>query len=525
MVKPYKYDRNVEIMDTTLRDGEQTPAVAYTPEEKLQLAKILLQKLKVDRIEVGSARVSEGEHVGAKNIIEWAASQGMADKVELLGFVDKGKSVDWICAAGGKVINLLTKGSEKHCRIQLGKTPEEHYKEVCEQIDYANSRGLIVNVYLEDWSSGMRDSFQYVFAFVKELEKHNVARVMLPDTLGILTPAEMTRYLEWMITASSKLKYEFHGHNDYGLVTANSLAAVEAGIYGIHTTLNGLGERTGNQTLCEIVACIHDMTDRTINIVEEEIHYTANVVEAITGKKIAANSPIVGSDVFTQTCGVHADGDKKGNLYANDLLPERFSRKRIYALGKTSGKASIDKNLEELGLDLPKDVRDAILSEVIRLGDKKKNITPDDLPFIIAKIVRSPKYSQIKIVDYSVTTKKGESPCASVEIDFNGKILTASASGDGGYDAFVQAVRIAMEEINVTTPSLKDYEVRIPPGGMTDALVETMITWESDVANNQYFNNNDSMLITIGVDSDQMVAAIEATEKMLNHVVSQIDNK
>ena len=525
MVQPYKYCKNVEIMDTTLRDGEQTPAVAYTPEEKLQLAKILLHKLKVDRIEVGSARVSEGEQIGAKKIIEWATQHEMAEKVELLGFVDKGKSVDWICEAGGKVINLLTKGSEKHCRIQLGKTPEQHYKEVCEQIDYANSKGLIVNLYLEDWSSGMRDSFQYVFAFVKELEKHNVARVMLPDTLGILTPAEMTRFLEWMYAASSELKYEFHGHNDYGLVTANSLAAVEAGISGIHTTLNGLGERTGNQTLCEIVTCIHDMTDRTTNVVEEEIHYTANVVEAITGKKIAANSPIVGSDVFTQTCGVHADGDKKGNLYANDLLPERFSRKRIYALGKTSGKASIDKNLEELGLELSKEVRDQILQEVIRLGDKKKNITPDDLPFIIAKIMRSPKYSQVKIVDYNVVTKKGTSPSAEVEIDLNGKKLTASATGDGGYDAFVQAVRKAMAEVGVLTPVLKDYEVRIPPGGMTDALVETVIKWQSNVEQGQYFKNDDSMLITVGVDSDQMAAAIEATEKMLNHVVSQMDKK
>ncbi len=524
MVRQYKYCKNVEIMDTTLRDGEQTPAVAYTPEEKLQLAKILLQKLKVDRIEVGSARVSAGEQAGAKKIIAWATEQNMADKVELLGFVDKGLSVDWICEAGGKVINLLTKGSEKHCRIQLGKTPEQHYKEVCEQIDYANSKGLIVNLYLEDWSSGMRNSFQYVFAFVKELEKHNVTRVMLPDTLGILTPAEMTRFLEWMNTASSELKYEFHGHNDYGLVTANSLAAVEAGISGIHTTLNGLGERTGNQTLSEIVACIHDMTNRTTNIVEEEIHYTANMVEAITGKKIAANSPIVGSDVFTQTCGVHADGDKKGNLYANALLPERFSRKRIYALGKTSGKASIDKNLEELGLELPKEVRDEILKEVIRLGDKKKNITPDDLPFIIAKIMRSPKYSQVKIIDYSIIISQGESPQAEVKIDINGKILKASAKGDGGYDAFVRAVRRAMAEINVAIPILKDYEVRIPPGGMTDALVETMITWQANIEEGQSFNN-DSMLITIGVDSDQMAAAIESTEKMLNHVVSQMDKK
>ncbi|QSH40531.1 alpha-isopropylmalate synthase regulatory domain-containing protein [Lentisphaerota bacterium ZTH] len=507
----HKFDRYVEIMDTTLRDGEQTPGVAYTPAEKLQLARLLLTKVRADRLEVGSARVSEGEKKGLTNIIEWAEKRGLTDRLEILGFVDGGKSVDWICEVGGKVINLLAKGSEKHCRVQLGKTPEEHFNQVAECIRYADSKGLTVNLYLEDWSSGMRDSFQYVHAFIKYMRELPVARFMLPDTLGVITPAQITRYLEWLYASFPDIRLDFHGHNDYGMVTANSLAAVEAGINGIHTTINGLGERAGNQSLGEIAVAIHDMTDRKTHIAEKQLQFASTVVQNISGKRNSWNTPIVGSDVFTQTCGVHADGDKKGNLYANPLLPERFSRRRLYALGKLSGKASLEKNLEELGLELDQDLRKKVLHHIVRLGDKKKSVTPADLPFIISDVLRTPIEEKVKFVSYDITSGSKTTPTARVVIKYKDEEITTVAKGDGGYDAFMKAVRSGMKKFGVTIPRLLDYEVRIPPGGKTDALVETTITWES---------GNVRPIITIGVDSDQTAAAIEATSKMLNLVLN-----
>lgn len=501
-------DKYVEILDTTLRDGEQTPGVSYTPAEKQQVARMLLTKVKVDRIEVGSARVSEGEKEGAAQIITWAEKKGLEEKIEILGFVDKGKSIDWIKSAGCKVINLLTKGSERHCRVQLGKTPEQHFSEVCEEIEYARSQGLKVNVYLEDWSGGMRESFQYIHAFITRLRTCPVERIMLPDTLGIMDPASMIRYLDWLYTAFPNLRLDFHGHNDYGLSTANSLAAVKAGISGIHTTVNGLGERAGNQNLCEITAVINDMTERRTRVNESQLDYASKMVQTISGKRVAANAPIVGTDVFTQTCGVHADGDKKGNLYANALLPERFSRKRRYALGKLSGKASIDKNLENMGLELDRELRDKVLREVIRLGDKKKNVTPEDMPFIIADVLKSPRHKQVQIIDYAISSSCSSAPKADVKMLYKDKELEAQANGDGGYDAFVKAIRKALKQVSAQLPKLQDYEVRIPPGGKTDALVETTITWENP--------KGEAPLVTIGVDSDQLAAAVIATEKMLN---------
>ncbi len=506
------HERYVEILDTTLRDGEQTPGVAFTPQDKLHIARFLFGKLRIDRLEIGSARVSEGERVGVSGILDWASRRGALERMEILGFVDGGKSADWISQTGGKVINLLTKGSERHCRIQLRKTPEEHFDQVKREIEYAHKLGLGVNVYLEDWSGGMRDSFGYICRFISVLEELPVQRLMLPDTLGILQPQETARYLDLLYSAFGKLRFDFHAHNDYGLATANSLAAVNSGISGLHVTVNGLGERAGNQPLPSIVVAINDMSQRRIRIQEKELLSASMLVQTLSGKRCAWNTPIIGSDVFTQTCGVHADGDKKGNLYANNLLPERFGRRRAYALGKLSGKASLDKNLEALGMELDEDVRKLVLQEIVRLGDKKKQVTAPDLPFIVQAVMSRPVASAIRIADYQVMNSLDRTPKADVVLEVKNERFEASANGDGAYDAIVKALRKALKAAGLAMPKLYDYEVRIPPGGKTDALVETTITWEL---------KPERRLVTTGVDPDQLTAAIIATEKMLN-LVSEI---
>ena len=508
-MKSKKTDQFVEVMDTTLRDGEQTPGVAFTPAEKLEIARLLLTRVKVDRLEIASARVSEGEKEAVRAILAWAEHRGCLEQMEILGFVDNHASVDWIKSVGGKVINMLAKGSEEHCRVQLKKTPARHFDDVAAEIEYAHSQGLMVNLYLEDWSNGMRNSFGYVYEFLNRIKDLPVERVMLPDTLGVLEPTEVTTYIEWLYRGFPHLRLDFHGHNDYGVVTANSLAAVRAGVNGIHTTINGLGERTGNQPLAQLAVCVNDMTGRRIRVVEKELQHASEMVQSISGKRCAWNMPVVGADVFTQTCGVHADGDKKGNLYANLLLPERFGRHRNYALGKLSGKASIDQNLETLGLDLDPEVRKKVLQEVIRLGDKKKSVSPSDLPFIIAGVLHTPLESRLKVTDFEVSTRYNALPKARVAVEMDGRQVESTATGDGGYDAFVKALRKCLKQFELTMPRLLDYEVRIPPGGKTDALVEATITWDT----------KGNSLVTTGIDSDQLVAAVLATEKMLNLVV------
>ncbi|MBP5505424.1 MAG: 2-isopropylmalate synthase [Bacteroidales bacterium] len=503
--------RHIEIMDTTLRDGEQTSGVNFVPHEKLLIARFLLQNAKVDRIEIASARVSEGERDSVAEICSWAGKNGCLERVEVLGFVDGTTSADWIAGCGAKVMNLLAKGSERHCREQLGKTPEEHFEQVRAAIEYARGKGLEVNLYLEDWSNGMKNSPEYVFFLVEALKGCGIRRFMLPDTLGVLSPAKVTEYVGQMVSRFPEIHFDFHAHNDYDLAVANTLAAVKAGCRGAHTCVNGLGERAGNAPLASVQAVLADMAEVETGVDESRLHELSRLVSSYSCTPIPANRPIVGDNVFTQVAGVHADGDKKNNLYCNDLLPERFGRKREYALGKTSGKANILKNLENMHLDLTPEQTRRVTDRIIELGDKKETVTPDDLPFIVSDVLgHDLAQENVKLLSYMVSTAHGLKPTAIVKMEVKGKVYQEQASGDGQYDAFVRAVRhIFRDHLKLEFPWLSDYSVSIPPGGRTDALVQTRIDWDY----------NGRTIHTRGLDADQVEAAIKATMKMLNIIV------
>jgi D-citramalate synthase len=495
-------------MDTTLRDGEQTSGVSFSVSEKLTIAQLLLQEVKVDRIEVASARVSEGELQAVKLITSWAKENGFLEKVEVLTFVDGRASIDWMINAGAKVMNLLTKGSMNHLTHQLQKTPEQHFKEIEEVIALAIENDITVNVYLEDWSNGMRNSPDYVFQFLAFLTKQPVERILFPDTLGILTPSETYTYLKSIINEYPNTHFDFHAHNDYDLSTANVMEALRAGVHGLHLTVNGMGERTGNAALSSAVAVINDfMPEFKTSVVEQSLYSISKIVESFSGLRIPANKPIVGENVFTQTAGIHADGDKKNNLYVSTLSPERFGRKTKYALGKTSGKANIEKNLQELGIKLNDTDLKKVTQRIIELGDRKENVTKEDLPYIISDVLDTSAVNEnVKILNYVLTHSKSLQPSSTLQVQIGDEIFQENAQGDGQYDAFMNALKKIYVKKGKELPLLTDYSVRIPPGGKTDALCETIITW----------NINGKDLKTRGLDSDQTVSAIEATRKMLN---------
>jgi D-citramalate synthase len=500
--------RKLEIMDTTLRDGEQTSGVSFSASEKLTLAKLLLQELGVDRIEIASARVSEGELQAVKDITTWASEEGYLENVEVLTFVDGGKSIDWMITAGAKVQNLLTKGSLNHLTHQLKKSPVQHFEEIRQNIIAASEKGISTNVYLEDWSNGMRDSREYVFDYLDFLSHLNIKRILLPDTLGVLTYSETNDFIGQIISRYPNQHFDFHGHNDYDLSVANVMEAVKAGCHGLHLTVNGMGERAGNAPMASVIAVINDfMPDITIRVKESSLYKVSRLVSTFSGFGIPVNKPIVGDNVFTQTAGIHADGDSKKNLYFNDLLPERFGRKRKYALGKTSGKANIKKNLQELGLSLNDADLKKVTQRIIELGDKKEIVTKEDLPFIISDVLDSSSLNQrVFIRSYVLTHSKGLKPSTTISVEIDGKEYEEHAQGDGQYDAFINALKKIYTAKDLFLPKLVDYAVRIPPGSTSDALCETIITWKD--ASKQFK--------TRGLDSDQTVSAIKATEKMLN---------
>lgn len=510
IVRPHFTQPYVEIMDCTLRDGEQTSGVSFLPHEKLMIARKLLGEVNVDRIEVASARVSEGEKDAVRMICRYAESVGKLDRVEVLGFVDGHESIDWIADCGGRVINLLAKGSLKHCTQQLKKTPQEHLEGILASLEYAEKKGLDVNLYLEDWSSGMRDSVEYVYQLMDVLCHTRIKRFLLPDTLGIMNPLQCVEYMRKMVKRYPKCHFDFHAHNDYDLAVSNSLAAVLCGAKGLHVTVNGLGERCGNAPLSSVQVILKDQFHAKTGIDESQLNSISRLVEGYSGIAIAANQPIVGENVFTQVAGVHADGDNKDNLYCNDLVPERFGRKREYALGKNSGRANIARNLEELGLNLTPEQTKKVTKRITELGDKKELVTQDDLPYIVSDVLKhSAPEDKVRLVSYMVTTSYGLKPLASIKVNINGEEYEDDSTGDGQYDAFVKALRkIYKNKLNRSFPTLDNYYVTIPPGGRTDALVQTVITWR----------NGDKLMRTRGLDADQTESAIKATFKMLNMI-------
>jgi len=504
----YMAIKRIEIMDTTLRDGEQTSSVSFSAAEKLSIAQLLLEELKVDRIEIASARVSEGEFLAVKKITEWASKNGFIDTVEVLTFVDDGVSLEWMKRAGAKVQNLLTKGSLNHLTHQLKKTAKQHFKEIEKVVKLAKKENFETNVYLEDWSNGMRNSKEYVFEFLEFLATQPIKRIMLPDTLGVLTPTESYDFVSEIRKKYPTLHFDFHAHNDYDLSVANVLQAVKAGADGIHLTVNGMGERAGNAPMASVVAVINDyLPTAKVGINEKALYSVSKLVETFSGIMIPANKPIVGANVFTQTAGIHADGDNKKNLYFNDLLPERFSRKREYALGKSSGKANIQKNLQELGLHLNDDDLKKVTERIIELGDKKQVVTKEELPYIISDVLDSNLYEEkVKVDSYVLTHSKGLRPSTTISLIIKGDKFEETANGDGQFDAFMNAIKGIYKKKELALPKLIDYAVRIPPGSHSDALCETIITWKSD----------QKEFKTRGLDSDQTVSAIQATQKMLN---------
>jgi D-citramalate synthase len=289
-------------------------------------------------------------------------------------------------------------------------------------------------------------------------------------------------------------------------------------VKGIHTTINGLGERAGNAPLSSVIGVLRDQLHAETGVNEFEITNASKIVETFSGIRIPVNKPVIGENVFTQCSGIHADGDNKDNLYYNNLLPERFGRKRKYALGKQSGKATIKKNLEDFGLFLDPESLSKVTQRVIELGDKKENVTPEDLPFIIADVLGSEQINyKIFIKNYSLSLSYGLKPSANIQVEIDGSLYQETSSGDGQYDAFMKALRKIYDKLGKQYPVLTDYQVSIPPGGATDALVETVITWD---LNGKEFR-------TKGLDADQTESAIKATERMLNIVegLNEKENK
>ncbi len=501
----------IEVMDTTLRDGLQAGSLAMTIQEKLAIASFLLTGVGVDRIEVASARTPKGEDDWLKVITSWAKEHDELDRIEVLGFVDIKQSADWIAESGCKVMNLLVKGAEDYC-LSIGKTCDQHIKEMLETIDYCKDIGLTVNVYLEGWSEGVQTSWDYLKRILLSIPQHKVERVMLCDTMGILYPAQIGGFVKKTLKILYYLKVDVHMHDDYGLATANTLAGVSTGLVsGVHATVNSMGERAGNASLEQVVVGINDLTNHTTKVNELLLKKLCQMTSSFSGRSIPPNAPIAGSNIFVDGCGVHVHGRKKG-AYATRLIADRFGSTHTSAISSLSGKSGLRSALEnELGITTLNDREiQSLLDKVSDLHLSGQRLTAGHLLSLASEVLNQPERIVLSVKNGDIVSRSvlGGNAHVQAKLLYRNEEIQFESYGDGGFDAFMNGLKAWAVTSHICIPELLNFSIRIPPEGKTDALTEVDIRWSRLDGKGEFH--------TIGTSSDQVMASIHSAIMAVN---------
>ncbi len=454
----------VRIFDTTLRDGEQTPGVSLTPNDKLEIAR-KLDELGVDVIEAGSAITSKGEREGIKLITK----EGL--NAEICSFV-RALPVDIDAALECDVdsVHLVVPTSPIHMKYKLRKTEKEVLETALKAVEYAKEHGLIVELSAED---ATRSDVNFLIKLFNEGEKVGADRACVCDTVGILTP-QKSQELFKKITENVNLPVSAHCHNDFGMATANTCSAVLGGAVQCHVTVNGVGERAGNASLEEVVTALKILYGYDTNIKMEKLYEVSRIVSRLMKIPVPPNKAIVGDNAFAHEAGIHVDGLIKNTETYEPIKPEMVGNRRRIILGKHSGRKALKYKLDLMGIKVNDDQLNKIYEKVKEFGDLGKYISDADLFAIIREVLGKEIEEKIKLDELTVVSGNKITPIASVKLHYIGEDITLieTAYGVGPVDAAINAVRKAIS--GVADIKLEEYRVEAIGGG-TDALIEVTV--------------------------------------------------
>ncbi|MHC1585567.1 MAG: 2-isopropylmalate synthase, partial [Candidatus Syntropharchaeia archaeon] len=456
-----------------------------------------LDELGVDVIEAGSAIISEGEREAIKKIVKENL------KAEICSFTRTLKEdVDAALECEVDSINLVVPVSDLHIKYKLGKDRDFVRERCMEIVEYAKEHGLIVEVSGED---GSRADIDFVESLFGDAVKVGADRICLCDTVGILTPEKSSE----IFTRLSKIgvPVSAHCHNDFGLATANSIAALRSGAEGVHVTVNGIGERAGNASLEEIVMSLEVLYGVKTGISKEEIYQTSRLVSRLTGIPVSPQKPIVGENAFTHESGIHVHAIISEPSTYEPMIPEMIGRERRIVFGKHAGKKAIEKALKEMGIEADEDKIRDILKRVKELGDRGKKVTDSDIQTIAQTVLEIGKHQKIKLEDYSVVTGKNMIPTASIRLSIDDKEVIEAGTGIGPVDAVINALRKAIKGTEI---NLEEYHVEAITGG-TDALVEVSVK----------LKKNGRIVSAHGARADIIMASVEAVIEGINRLESK----
>ena len=488
----------MKVLDTTLRDGEQTPGVSLTPDKKLEIAKAL-DDLGVDIIEAGSAITSEGEREAIKRI----ANEGLRAEIASYARILK-QDIEAAINCGVDSIFLVAPTSDLHIKYKLGITRDELIKRTMDAVKYCKDNNMIVDLCCED---GSRTDIDFLKIILEEASKHKIDRFTIADTVGIMTPEGIYKMFS-ELNGMTKVPLGVHCHDDLGLATANTLAAVRAGAEVINVAVNGLGERAGNAALEEVVMALKLRYDIRINIRTEMMANVSDLVEKISGIPVPPNKAIVGDNAFTHEAGIHVDGILKKSETYEAIKPELVGKKRTFVLGKHVGMKSVKRMLDELGISTSDDQLKEIFKHVKYMGDKGKRVTSMDLETIAYSVLGQEMKKAIELQELVAVAGNKITPTASVKVTINGKEVVISSVGTGPVDAAINAIRSATKDLPF---ELVEYHVDSISGG-TDAMVKVMVKLKS----------KDKIVTAQGVGTDIVLASVDAMINGINLIMRRI---
>ncbi|KUO42596.1 MAG: 2-isopropylmalate synthase [Candidatus Hadarchaeum yellowstonense] len=491
-----KLPKRVRIFDTTLRDGDQTPGVSFTPEQKLLVAR-QLDRLGVDVIEAGTPVSSEGE----RRAVSLIAKAGLKAEICALARPIK-EDVDTAIACGIDCAHIFISTSDLHLKHVLKMSREQVLKQAVKFVEYAKDQGVKVEFSAMD---ATRTELNYLIEVYKAVVDAGADRINVPDTIGAITPRGMY-YLISQLKPHIKVPISVHCHDDLGLAVANSLAAVEAGAEQVQVAVNGLGERAGNASLEEVVMALKTLYGIKLRIKTRLLTETSDLVERLTGMAVPPNKAIVGDNAFAHVSGIHAHGVIEFPGTYEPFSPELVGHHRRLALGKLTGRHSVEKQLRSIGVKANKRQLAEITRQVKALGDKGKQVTEVDLRAIAENVIGAlPKEEKVvELKEVTVTTGSTITPTASVRLSIRGQERVSSATGVGPVDAAIAAIRAAMGEISKL--KLKKYHLDAITGG-SDALAEVTVELEDEHGN---------VYLAKGIREDVVLASVDAMINGIN---------
>ena len=489
-----RFPDKVRVFDTTLRDGEQTPGVSLTPENKLRIAQ-KLDELGVDVIEAGFAAVSQGE----MDAIKLIAKQNLKAEICSAARGTKG-DINAVTKSDADSIHLIIPTSDLHLKFKIRKTREEILKITEERVEQAKKQGLIVELSAED---ATRTDVNFLKEFFSKGIAAGADRVVACDTVGVLTPEKAYDLFSDLRDSLQVPIVSVHCHNDFGMAVANSISALRAGANQFHATINGLGERAGNASLEEIVIALKSLYKKDVEIKTGLLYSISQLVSRLTGIYVQPNKAVVGENAFTHESGIHTQGLLANPLTYEPISPELVGGTRRISSGKHSGSHGIRNTLDKMGLEPTNEQLKEISLRIKNVGDKGKIVMDADLLAITETVMGLNKIKPIQLKEITVVSGDKVTPTASVRLRLNKKEVCGAAFGVGPVDAAINAVKAAI--IETEHIHLEKYHVKAITGG-TDAMVEVVVT----------MRKGNRKVTAMGVRGDIVMASIEAVISGIN---------